>query len=127
MPLLLAAFALAARLHRVDAAFAAPTVPGYDWAKHPNTLLLIYPTADCGCGPAPAERVQEGLKRGHDVLVVAAKPSKELNALKTQFFPRARFALVTNLDSAIIKRFSPEDKVATVWIENGRIARRSEG
>ena len=70
--LLLAISAVAAAWNKTDAAQRAPAIPGYNWDKHPNTLLIAYPTKDCGCGSSPVERVEEGLKHGLDVLVIAS-------------------------------------------------------
>lgn len=71
--------------------------------------------------------MKEGLKQGRDVLVIAAKPAKDLEALRKAGFPAARFSFITHANPDIIKRFSPKDQVATVQIQNGRIVERAAG
>lgn len=118
---------LAALWYKTEAAQRAPAIVDYDWAKHPNTLLIAYPLHDCGCGISVSEAVEAGLKHGLDVLVIASKPSAELSALTKADFPQSRFFLVTNVNSGIIQQFSPRDKMAVVHVQNGRIIRQSHG
>ena len=82
--LLGATFFAAASWYRADAAQRAPEVGGFSWTRHPNALMIVYPTKSCGCGAAPLVRVQEGLEHGLDVVVIAPTVSDELKPLLTR-------------------------------------------
>ena len=126
MLLLLATPVVAALWYRADAAQRAPLIGDYDWSKHPNALLIAYPPDDCGCGASTSELVTAGLKHDLDVLVIAVKPSRELNELKRSF-PSRRVVINAKTPELIVRRFSPRDKVTTVLIQNGRTVRKVEG
>ena len=126
--LLLTAAALAVALYRADARHRAPFLPDYDWSKHSDVLLVVYPLADaCStCNLSISGWAERGLKSGLDVVVVAARSSLELQKLrKTQ--SQARLAIITGVDEATIKRFSSGDKIGGVRVRNGRIAAQQLG
>ena len=124
--LLLATPVVAALWYRADAAQKVPAIGSYDWSKHPNVLLISSPPDDCGCGASTSELVTAGLKHNLAVLVIASKPSKELNGLKRDFAERG---VVVNdkVSEPVLRRFSPRDKVTTVLVQDGRMVRKVEG
>lgn len=50
--LLVAASIFAVSWYQTESVRRAPNIPGYDWAKHPNTLLIAAPLGDhcLSCG-----------------------------------------------------------------------------
>lgn len=122
--LLLCLTAVGVRWSQVEAVRHAPDVPGYNWGQHPHTLLLAYPSKDCGCGESPTERVRAALKDGQDVLVMSPAPSPPLLALQRANFPASRVFVVTNARAEDVQRFS-RDNLATVSVVNGRITKVS--
>jgi len=112
--------------YRSNAALHAPVLPGYDWAKHPDALLLSYPPNDCGCAPV-ADLVSLGLHHGLDVVAVADAPSSMLDALKKDKLPANRLSVITNVSPAVIKSLDVHDKPIAWRIHNGRVVRRSLG
>lgn len=125
--LLTAIFGLMAVWHlNANAAKLPPSITGFEWSQHPNTLLISYPANECGCGPAPSERVSEGLAQGEDVLVIASAPSPRLDALRKMPFPRLRFLLVDNVSENVIRRFSPRDQAVEIQVRQGQIVKGGE-
>ncbi len=126
--LLLTASALATVATRRWTAGRAPSIPGFNWSQHPNSLLLATPLADaCStCNLSLAGWATLGFQSGFDVVVVAARPTIELKALRKQF-PQARLSIVTDVAEATIKRFSQGDKIGGVLIRQGRILRQQRG
>lgn len=112
--------------YEAEAAQRAPAIAGYDWGMHQNVLLISYPPDDCGCGASVSEMVEAGLKNDLDVLVIASSPSMELSEVK-RVFPSPRVTFATNVNTQIVRRFSPRDKIASIRIQNGRITRQVAG
>jgi hypothetical protein len=68
---------------------------------------------------------QIGLREGLEVLVVASQPSRELDSLKR--LSPAKVTVKTGVDTSIIQRFAPEDKIGGVLIYNGHILTHQAG
>lgn len=109
------------------AAFAAPAIPGYDWSRHPDGLLIAVPPGDCGCSMTASDLASKGIAKRLDVLVIASGRHEQVDELKKQRLPQARLSIMTNVNRDIIKQFSPHDKIAAVRIRNGRIVQHAEG
>lgn len=112
--------------YHANAALRAPILPGYDWAKHSDALLISYPPNDCGCAPI-ADLVSLGLHHGLDVVAVADAPSSMMDALKKDKLPANRLSVITNVPSDIIKSLGVHDKPIAWRIHNGRVVGRSLG
>lgn len=102
--LLVAALTFVASWYQTESVRRAPDIAGYDWGKHPNTLLIAAPLGDnCSlCGLSISDLSAEGLKHGLDVLVIAARDSRELKTLRKSH-PHSRLSIVTNINQDIIK------------------------
>ncbi|MDF2440729.1 MAG: hypothetical protein JWN98_1713 [Abditibacteriota bacterium] len=128
--LLLTATGLAVAYRSVDAESAAPDIPGYDWSRHANVLLLTEPTNACNsCGLPLSDWVLAGIAHKLDVVVVTQRPvaeSRELLLLQKQLSP-SRFFATTASQPQIFERFSPHDKTGAVLIRDGRIVHHAEG
>lgn len=121
----LAMSALTAIYYQAGQVQPIPPIAGHDWTKHPNTLLVSYPSDDCGCGSSPSDWVRAGIKQGLFVLVVSPHLNDDLNRLKKQLSSN-RLAVTTNGSREIISRFSPRKSIAGVLLRNGQIIRHAE-
>lgn len=115
-------FILANTWYRTEASLRAPHIEGYDWAQHPNTLLIAFPSEDCGCGKSPLDRVKIGLDQGFDVMVIAPASTSNLQSLKRHKFPASRFTMLTNMSKAMIQRFCSGKEPVEIPVRNGRLA-----
>lgn len=130
-PFLLVAFSLTASvlgtiLYKRDADLRAPEVPGYNWSRHPQALLLAYPLADAcsSCNLSISGWAEYGLQHNLDVLVIATRNNRELDTLRNA---QSGVFLVTDVDEGIIKKFSIGDKIGAVRVDKGRIVARQIG
>ena len=132
LPILIcAAIALAITLNKVLAADRAPTIAGYEWSKHPEALLVVYPLADaCStCNLSITGWAERGLQHQLDVLIIASRPNRELKEIR-KYLPRAdevRLSVITGVDEEVIRKFSRDDKIGGVRIHQGRIHARQVG
>lgn len=128
--LLLTAGGLAVAYRSVDAENAAPDIPGYDWSRHANALLLTEPSDACNsCGLPLSDWVVAGIAHKLDVVVVIQRPvaeSREMQLLRKQLTP-SRFFAVSASSPQIFERFSPHGKTGVALIRNGRIVHQAEG
>lgn len=104
-----------------NAGLIPPSVEGYNWREHPNTLMIFY-RGDC-CGLPVSAWVEEGLGRKLDVLVVSDRSRAELNDLKKQF-SSDRLVVVNNLDRETMIQFAPDEKTVALRVKDGTITRK---
>lgn len=68
-----------------------------------------------------------GLNNRLDVVIVSPQSQDELDALSKEGISRQKLSIFTSVNSAVITRFSPHQKIAMARVQNGRITRQSEG
>lgn len=121
--------ALAARVRSIQADSLPPRINGFDWEKHPDALLVVYPLADyCStCNLSVSDWAGLGLKQGMDVLVVAARPTKDISELKKKYRGETGLFVVTGVNETIIRRFSSGDKIGGVRVRSGHLVARQLG
>lgn len=123
--LVAAALSLTAAWRKSEAALEAPQIGAYDWVLHPNTLLVVYPADDCGCGLTSTDWVTQGVEHQLDVLIASEAKQPEWDLLQKRF-PQ-RVSIATGVSKNIIQRFSPRKRVGAAWIKNGRIVHQIDG
>lgn len=123
--LFISAFGLAAAWQKAENAKAPPAIAGYDWAQHPDTLLISVPPTDCDCGLTPSEWAKQGISHKLDVLVLSDKKQPAWSALK-RLFPQ-RVSIFTNADAGVVKRLSLRGKTTATWVRSGRMFRQADG
>lgn len=121
------ALGLTANWYRTYAALTPPHISGYDWAKHPNVLLVSYPPDDCNCGAAPSKWVRAALRNGLDVVVIASRPNRELDVLQKTRLSAPHLAVFPHTNPDLIKSLSPNETTTGLRVRNGRIIRSAEG
>ncbi len=125
--LLLLAAVLAAAFYRKARASTPPPISGFQWARHPDTLLLAVPPGDCGCGLPLSEWVRSGASHSLHVLIVASKAEGDVAVLKQTRFPTRLVSVLADVDAGTIKRLAPGNQVTATLVRGGHIVSRLEG
>ena len=113
---------LAVKAYTLYAASNAPAFRGWDWSRHPQTLLVAYPSPSCGCGPTVPAAVRQGLAHHLDVLVVTDLTGKDAAALTTGL-PDTHVHLIAEIGQSFMHRLSPNGKTALKMVRQGRVTR----
>lgn len=125
--LLLLAAVLAAASYRKASASTPPPVSGFNWAQHPDTLLLAVPPGDCGCGLSLSEWVRMGVGQRLHVLIVASQANDSLKALEQAKLPVRSVSILSGVDARTIKQLAPKDQVTATLVRGGHVTSRLEG
>lgn len=126
-PLVFAVTAVGVAWRGTRDAASPPDLPSYDWGKHPNALLIAVPSDDCGCGMKPVQVAKTALDNGLDVVIVTAKPGKEIARVQQAKLPPERTALFTSVRPSIVERFSADRSSGVALIRDGRITHQIKG
>jgi hypothetical protein len=120
---------LVAGFFRNNSLLRAPDIPGVDWRKHSDALLIVYPVTD-GCSTCNLSIygwTQKATEHNLDAIVITTHSTPELQELKSHPPAKARLKVITGVDETLIKRFSSGDKIGGVRIRQGRIIHRQIG
>lgn len=122
----LATVALGVKWYMLEASLQAPTIPGWSWASHPNTLLIYYPHTDCGCGPGLMTVLTQAQSHHLDVLVMSdVKGEKRVMLAKELADTQGH--LLPGVGSGAIQGLKPTGNTLFVHVQQGRIVRKVDG
>jgi hypothetical protein len=121
-----ATLALAVKFALLYTALSAPAIPGWNWGDHPNTVLIAYRAASCGCGAHLTDAVSQGEQHHADVLVVASAADANSAGLAPVRADR-RVRLISGIPSRTLLRLLPTGGTAVLNVQHGRIMHHITG
>lgn len=120
---------LSVALQRAHAAQRPPGIDGYDWARHPEAIIVVYPLADScsSCNLSASGWAELGFEHNLDVLILAARDHADLKTLRRSEARNSRLSIFTTVSPDVIQQFSSGDKIGGVRIHQARIVARQVG
>jgi hypothetical protein len=100
----------------------APQANGWSWLKHKNSLLVVYPKSDCGCGLLPI--IDNARRHGLEPVIMTNASGVDADRLQKRFVT-AR--VISNCDEHMIKSLSNVGKDLSLYhVRYGVIVRQSD-
>lgn len=124
--LLLATVALGAKWYQLEASLRAPSIPGWSWSQHPNSLLVYYPQTDCGCGPGAATVLKQAQTHHLEAIVVTDVQGDRLNIL-SENISATHGDLITQQKLMTIQDWKKTGNIVVARVRRGRIIGRANG
>lgn len=121
----LATVALGVKWYAVQASLKAPSISGWRWEQHPNSLLIYYPHTDCGCGPGLLPVLAEARNSRLDTLVITDVQGSDLVPVNKAVSDEDANLAYANAEK--LRSLSSSTNAVLVRIRNGRILRRAAG
>ncbi len=108
-----------------NSAARASTLPGYDFAKHPETLVICS-RQGCSCEAHATEWTTAALARKKDVVVLANKWEPDIAAIKQRYGPQGVTVLLVS-NPTVFNHYSPSGKTTLSLVRYGRIVQQAVG
>ncbi len=122
----LAIVGLAFKWHAIQKSSDAPILPGWNWSSHPNSLLIYYPSTDCGCGPGLLPALNQAQSGRLDVIVVSDVQGQKLAAV-TQQVKSSHVPLVVCANLQSMSPLLRSNNTMLIHVRNGRVVGHASG
>ncbi len=103
-----------------------PDLPGYSWSTQPNSVLIVVPPDDCGCGVTPEQLTREAVRRGLHVVIAYSAKNPSIRQAKRISWPTNTVSFV-DVQPSFIARFASHKKIAILQVKDGAIIFQAEG